>query len=323
MHIVIVGPGALGSLLTARLSLFLAGQAGRDADNDIRLTLLDYRPSRAQILARDGLVLENGAGRHHCRPEVASASEVCAGADILFLCVKATALEAALDRILPFLSSAQLLLGLQNGIAHLEALAAMPCIPGVGITTEGATLLAPGHIRHGGAGLTLLGLLAPAPAASGRLLERVAALLDRAGLATRLTDVPRQHVWAKLFVNAGINALTALLRCPNGALLDSPAARETMTLAVCEAEAVARASGIPIAEDPVAATFRVCAATRGNLSSMYQDISQRRRTEIDAINGAVVAAGRRLGILTPVNADLVRRVKELEAAFLGGEEVQS
>jgi 2-dehydropantoate 2-reductase len=322
MHIVIVGPGAFGSLLTARLSLYQARQGEDGADNDLRVSLLDYKPQRAELLARGGLLLENGDSRQHCVPVVTAAPQVCAGADVLFLCVKALSVPAALDRVRPFLSPEQLILAMQNGIAHLELLTAMPCIPGVGITTEGATLLSPGHVRHGGAGLTRLGLLAPAPTAALSLLDRVALVLNGAGLATRITRTPLKHVWAKLFVNVGINGLTALLRCPNGALLDSPETRERMTMAVREAEAVARASGIPIDEDPVAATFRVCEATRTNISSMLQDIRNRRRTEIDAINGAVVAAGRRLGVPTPVNAELVRQVKELESAFAGTREGQ-
>ncbi|HBI15931.1 MAG TPA: 2-dehydropantoate 2-reductase [Desulfobulbaceae bacterium] len=320
MHIVIVGPGALGSLLTARLSLYLAGQGKGRADSDHQVSLLDYKPQRAALLARGGLVLEEGDRRQHCTPAVAAAPEVCAGADVLFLCVKAAAVRAALDRIRPFLSSEQLILAMQNGIAHLELLTALPCMPGVGITTEGATLLAPGRVRHGGAGLTRLGLLPPATAAAHSLLDRTTAVLKASGLAVRITHAPLKHVWAKLFINVGINALTALLRCPNGVLLDSLETRERMTMAVREAEAVARASGIPIDEDPLAATLKVCKATGTNISSMLQDISNRRRTEIDAINGAVVAAGSRLGIPTPVNAELVRQVKELESEFAGAEE---
>lgn len=323
MHFVIVGPGALGSLLTARLSLSSARPGEGGADNDLRVSLLDYKPLRAESLARGGLILESGDRRQHCLPEVTAAPQVCAGAAVLFLCVKAAGVQAALARVRPFLSPEHLILAMQNGIAHLEHLTALPCIPGVGITTEGATLQAPGHVRHGGAGLTRLGLLTPAPAAVRSRLDRVALVLNAAGLATRITHSPLKHVWAKLFVNVGINALTALLHCPNGALLDSPETRERMALAVREAEAVARASGIPIDEDPVAATFRVCEATRTNISSMYQDIRNRRRTEIDAINGAVVAAGRKLGVPTPVNAELVRQIKELESAFAGGGDGQT
>jgi 2-dehydropantoate 2-reductase len=249
---------------------------------------------------------------------VTAAPEVCAEAEVIFLCVKATALAAALDRIRPFLAPGKLLLGMQNGIAHLEPLAGLGCMAALGITTEGATLVAPGRVRHGGAGLTRLGLLTPAPAAAGKL-ARLARLLNEASVATRITTEPRKHAWAKLFINAGINGLTALLNCPNGGLLASAPIRERLTLAVREAEAVARAAGIPIDEDPVAAAFRVCQATGNNISSMLQDIRNHRRTEIDAINGAVVAAGRALGVPTPVNEELVRQVRELEAAFAGSE----
>ena len=88
-----------------------------------------------------------------------------------------------------------------------------------------------------------------------------------------------------------------------------------MEKAVREAEEIARTKNIPVETDPVAAAFAVCETTRNNISSMRQDVMHKRLTEIDAINGAIVEAGRELGIATPVNSDLVRRVKEIETSY--------
>jgi 2-dehydropantoate 2-reductase len=105
-----------------------------------------------------------------------------------------------------------------------------------------------------------------------------------------------------LTVSCGINALTALLRVPNGELLDRPGATELMLRAADECAAVARAKGIPLPfADPAARVREVAAGTRINRSSMLQDMLRGAQTEIDAINGAIVAEGRRLGIPTPVN----------------------
>jgi 2-dehydropantoate 2-reductase len=148
------------------------------------------------------------------------------------------------------------------------------------------------------------------------MLHRTASLLDSAGMQTVVTRNPLQHVWAKLFVNVGINALTALWGCKNGELLDSSSTREIMEKAVREAEIIARAKGIEVDADPVAATFAVCRTTADNTSSMLQDVQQKRRTEIDAINGAIVVEGIKLGIPAPVNTELVRQIKELERSYV-------
>lgn len=315
MRIVIVGPGALGSLLTARISLYLEGQGKAGAGNDIRLHLLDYRPERAEYLARHGLILDEGPRQVHCFPSVTANPEICAEADILFLCVKTTAVDDALEGVLPFFSPLLVVIAMQNGIGHLDRLAFLPCAHGAGVTSEGAAMISTGHVRHGGAGMTRMGLLdRPRPFSRG-ILERTSKLFNAAGLATEIIDDPFPHIWGKLLVNVGINALTAIYRCRNGELLDSGTLRSTMEKAVREAEMVARAKNIPITGDPVATTFSVCKATGNNVSSMLQDVRRHRRTEINAINGAIVAAGERLGITTPVNRELVRLVREIEEAY--------
>ncbi len=314
MRIVIVGPGALGSLLAARLGLLHRDKSGTGNDC-FSLHLLDYRPERAELLQANGFLFEEAGRKIRCRPHVTLDPEICAGADVVFLCVKSTVVSSALVRFTPFLVPDTLLLAMQNGIGHLEAISQVPAAAGMGITSEGATLVAPGHVRHGGSGLTRLGLLAAGSTDSDRKLADIIALLNKAGLRTERTAQPLRHIWAKLFVNVGINALTAIHGCRNGELLNSQSIKETMETAVREAERVARAKNIPVETDPVQATFAVCEATRHNTSSMRQDVLQKRLTEIDAINGAIVAAGAECGIATPANAELVRLIRELEASY--------
>ena len=91
--------------------------------------------------------------------------------------------------------------------------------------------------------------------------------------------------------------------------------QEKLAAAVREGENVARGRGIQLPADPLAMTLDVCRKTAQNFSSMLQDVTNRRITEIDAINGAIADAGRKLGIPTPVNDELVRQVKEIEQAY--------
>lgn len=317
MRIVIVGPGALGSLLTARLALFLEKQRDAWADNDqSELYLLDHRVERAKQLRESGLLFEEKGQSTHCTIQVEIDPGVCTGCDVLFLCVKSTSVVPTLDRISSYLSADTLFVAMQNGIGHLEAVSGVSCVSAVGITSEGATLVSPGHVRHGGAGMTRIGVLDTADAENNaNKLVAAAELLSASGLETVVTGNPLKYVWAKLFINVAINALTAIHKCPNGELLNSRKTKDIMEKAVSEAVLVARALGIPVEGDPVASAFRVCELTANNISSMNQDVRSRRQTEIDAINGAVVAHGERLGILTPVNEDLMHQVKVIEASY--------
>ena len=156
-----------------------------------------------------------------------------------------------------------------------------------GSTAEGATLLGPGHVKAGGSGPTHV--VAP---------EWVVDLLQSAGFESYRCnpDEAESLLWGKLSVSCGINALTALLRIPNGELLKRPAATELMVRAAMECAAVARAKGIGLPfPDPALHVKEVAERTAANKSSMLQDILRGAPTECDAINGAVVREGRRVG----------------------------
>ena len=315
MRIVVVGPGALGSLFAATLTL----HSGAEGKEKHELWLLDHNESRARLLTDKGLLLERGGELFSCPARATSSAAEIGGADLVLLCVKSYDVASGLNRAAPLLGPGTLLLTLQNGIAHLDLMAAMArnCLAAVGVTSLGATLLAPGHVRYGGSGLTRVGFLHHPQTTSGAArLKATADLLNSVGLQTEIVADIRSQVWAKLLVNVGINGLTAIHGCRNGVLLDMQEVRDRLTAAVREAAAVARASGIRLAADPVAVTVEVCQATRDNISSMLQDVRLKRPTEIDAINGAVVALGHQLHLPVPMNESLVRQVKELENNYL-------
>jgi 2-dehydropantoate 2-reductase len=197
-----------------------------------------------------------------------------------------------------------LALTLQNGLGNLEILekALGPERSAQGITMRGATLLAPGHIRWGGPGPTILGR-------HPRIgeLERI---LRQVGFDLQVEDDVQAVVWGKLAINAGINPLAALLGLRNGELLDRPEARALMEAAAAEVEAVAAGLGIRLPyPDAAKRVVQVASQTAENTSSMLQDMRRGAPTEIDAINGAVVERARRAGRTAPVNETLWRLVR--------------
>jgi 2-dehydropantoate 2-reductase len=204
---------------------------------------------------------------------------------------------------------------LQNGLNNRAALRAVLGEQRValGVTSQGATVIAPGIVRHAGHGPTYLGrdpLLGPAQTA--RLAE-VADLFNRAGLETHLVDDTDALVWGKLAVNAAINPLTALLRVPNGFLVEHETLVGVMRGVAGEVAAVAAAQGIVLPDDPGERAIGVARATAANRSSMLQDVLRGAPTEIETICGAVARVGDQVGVATPLNGWLSRLVHRLEA----------
>ncbi|MEN8190991.1 MAG: 2-dehydropantoate 2-reductase, partial [Thermodesulfobacteriota bacterium] len=223
----------------------------------------------------------------------------------------------SLDFIQPLLTPHTLLIFLQNGISHLRYNNAeqLPATPVFATSSEGATRLGAGHIRHAGSGHTYLGFLRPQDNGATTKLEQLLPILQNSGLASSLSNDIQANLWAKLFVNVGINGLTAIHNLKNGQLLHSSEMRDRLSRLVQETEQVARAAGIAIHDDPIQLTFEVCRRTAQNISSMLQDVRNHRPTEIAAINGAVSQIGKELQIPTPENDALIARVLEIEANY--------
>ena len=297
-EIAIFGVGALGCLFGARLTPHAS------------VTLVGHWPEQIAALRAGPLHI---TGESPVRLHVTDNPAEISGAAFALILTKSGGTVRAAQDAASVLAPDGLAITLQNGLGNLEVLAAHV---GTGRAVQGITALGastrgePGRLYPGGSGPTTLGTT---PATRARL-ETFAALLHQAGLETHVVADVAGLVWGKLVVNAAINPLTALLRCPNGALLDSGWARELMADAARETAAVATAQGIALPyADPVAQVEAVARATAANQSSMLSDVQRGAPTEIETINGAVVRAGAAAGIPTPVNTMLYRLVKALDA----------
>ncbi len=299
MRIAVIGAGAMGSLFAARLAPVASV-----------VVLSRWAEAIAEIRAR-GLRLVDAEGEHTHFVPIASDPSAAAPADLALVLVKSYDTARAAAWVAAALAPAGLALTLQNGLGNAEILAAKVGLHRTvqGVTSEGATLLGPGRVRHAGSGVTSVGTK---PEIAARLGE-VVTLFRQAGFATDLSDQVDSLVWGKLVINAGINPLTALLDVPNGALVKNDAARAALRLAVGEAAAIAAKVGISLPyPDAAARAEEICRATAANLSSMLQDVRRGSRTEIDAINGALVSAAESAGLAAPVNRLLWHLVRARE-----------
>ena len=284
--ILIAGTGALATLFAARLSA-----SGHP------VTMLGTWKNGLRALNESGARLVDAEGAEHAYPvEATENSANCRGARFALVLVKSWQTARVAGQLADCLAEDGLALTLQNGMGNRELLAGSLGLSRValGVTTTGATLLGPGLARTGGEGVISM-------EAHPRLGPLEAALTG-AGFKVQVVNDADALVWGKLVINAAINPLTALLRVPNGELLQRPAAHKMMGVLAREAAAVAIAQGIHLPfEDAVRAAEDVARKTASNHSSMFQDIRRGAPTEIDAICGAITKTGEKLGVSTPVN----------------------
>ena len=297
MKVAVLGPGALGCLLAA-----LFREAGAD------VSLVDYRPERVARLRLRGIQVHTLEGGHRViQAPIGLAPEV-GPCDLTIVAVKAYQTKTAARALPGLMSQGGMALTLQNGLGNLESIARTVgperLLAGVGLL--GVTRQDEGQIIYAGRGVIYIGT----PLGSQVSRIEAAAVVDlfrRAGLSCQPREDIEAVLWEKLVINVGINPLTALLRVPNGMLLQLPEAWEVAVAAAQEAQAVAQAAGLTLSGDPAARLRQVCTATAANRSSMLQDLLAGRPTEIEAMNAQVATRGRALGLPTPVN-DLLTRL---------------
>jgi 2-dehydropantoate 2-reductase len=284
--VLIVGTGALATLFAARLSA--AGAS---------VTLLGTWKNGLEALRENGARLIEADGAIHSHPVLTTRDpEHCREARFAIVLVKAWQTERAAGQLADCLARDGLALTLQNGLGNYETLSRRlgESRVALGVTTTGATLLGPGLARLGGEGVVSI--------ENHPRLAPLEGWLRSAGFKVQLVDDARSLAWGKLVINAAINPLTALLRVPNGQLLERPAARTVMATLAREAATVAGAQGVHLPfRDPVGAAEDVLRKTAANQSSMLQDVKRGAPTEIDSICGAVVREGQQSGVPTPVN----------------------
>ncbi|MFA5349710.1 MAG: 2-dehydropantoate 2-reductase [Candidatus Omnitrophota bacterium] len=304
MKIVIVGPGAMGCLFAAFLS------KSKEA-----VWLLDKNKEGAAKLNEIGISLEGTSGAWQAKPKTTTNVQDIGKADLILICVKSFHTKQAIEQIKPLLQQNTKIMTLQNGIGNIEIIAELTGEGRVigGITSEGATLIDIGKIRHAGHGETIVGTLDGKVPVEIRSIREV---FNRVGLQTKMSRDIKGLVWSKLIINAGINALSAITRLPNGKLTEFEGTKRILRDAVTEATRVAKRKRIKlIYDDPLAKVEAVCEGTASNTSSMLQDVLRKKRTEIDFINGVIVRLGQELGIAVPTNRLLTDLVKTIESSY--------
>jgi len=291
MRIAIIGAGALGSFIGAKLS----------KEHEVMLVC---RRAHADAIRERGLRI-SGKTELVVNPSVGcSAKELedFGKIDLGIITVKAYDTYSAAKEYRKSMMDAKIL-SMQNGLGNLEAIERAVGRNAIGgITSHGLTFAEAGHVVHTGLGMTVVGD------------REIARLLTSSGIDTRYSENIEGEIWAKAVVNACINPLTALLKVKNGVLLELPGIKRMMKRIFLECYEVGkRVVRLPESrgrlENRVYETVRL---TCENRSSMLQDIENGRRTEIGQITGEFVRRGKELGIEMPVNETILELVHGIE-----------
>ncbi|MHB8894007.1 MAG: ketopantoate reductase family protein [Candidatus Geothermincolia bacterium] len=232
--------------------------------------------------------------------------------DWTLLSVKSYDTADAMADLLPALEGQSGVISLQNGLGNLEAIeAAAPGLAVGGRVIFGATTLAPGKVAVTvSADDVLIG-----PGSAG--VDGVVEAFRASHIPCRFEQQILSYIWDKVLYNACLNALATILRTDYGTLWDDSATRSVMRRLVDEFYRVAEEEGVvlvsPGPEEYIARfASDLLPPTRKHRSSMQEDIEQGRRTEIDALNGAIARIASARGIDAPANSMLTRMIEFLQ-----------
>jgi 2-dehydropantoate 2-reductase len=293
MNVVVFGAGAIGSVYAAKLS----------AHHPVTVI---GRPDHVAAIARDGLRV---IGRESFTARVRAAVDLGAlpKNTLCLLSTKVNDNRRAAAALATAVQPDTIVLCVQNGLgseAVVKDVMAGRCLVLRAVTQFGAIFSEPGVVDLKVSGYTLI--------EAGSHSQAVADLLTASGLDGRVSPAINTEIWRKLIFNCVINPITSIVGSEVGGIAD-PRLDPLKRLVIDECLRVAATDGVSFQEDFVRAIADTFGASR-NIASMRQDLQRGRPTEIDFMNGAVVALGQQHGIDCPVNAALTAIIKAMEQA---------
>jgi 2-dehydropantoate 2-reductase len=300
-RVLVVGAGGVGGYYAARLA-----RAGHEVS-------VVARGAHAEAIRQRGLEIAESGGSWRAAIANAVTDPASLGAmDAILVCVKSYDTVAAARLLAPCLGPETIVLSLQNGVENEEILAREARTPPlmVAVTYIGSQLAAPGVIAYSGEAELVFGEVTGERSARA---ERLSAWLAAAELKHRISEHILHVAWDKLAWNAAFNPITALTRTSVREVLSGDGAA-LIREAMAEVFAVAHGLGIDVPARIDASIARSRDRLPDFHTSMLQDLERGHRLEVDALNGAVVRAGHRAGVATPLHSLLLRLVSLADRA---------
>ncbi len=300
MRIAVLGSGAMGSLFGGYLA----------KENDV--TLVDLSNTTVDAVNTNGVrIREKDGSITTCRPKAVTDSSALDKQDLVIVFVKSMYTVSALETNRNLIGENTYLMTLQNGAGHESKLLKFVDRRHViiGSTQHNSSVIEPGFVNHGGSGMTSIGLLD----GNSDVLKPVADTFTVCGLECRTENNVQKQIWKKMFTNTAASSLTALFQVPLGFIHTDKNANWIMRQLCHEAVTVANALGLDFDEEEVVNDVETVLINAPNgYTSIYADIRDGRRTEVDTISGSVVEAAHDLGLAVPYHEMVVRSIHALE-----------
>ena len=304
MRIAIVGAGAMGSLFGGILAA-----SGED------VTLVDVNQAHVDAIRKNGLQLELGDGPRRISVAATTDPATAGTVDLIVVFCKHLHTSEAIRNARPMMHRETYVWTLQNGIGNVDLIREVAPEDRIakGLTTATAIFEGPGNVSTNFRGETET-FLWPLDGGEHPFLDEVITTFSKAGLpAHRAPDID-YRIWRKLVINAGLTVLSAAVNVGIGSVSQSEAGQQLLDSIVEEVVAVAQASGVPLElEDALGYQEELRQKAFDHIGSTTVDLQNGHLTEIDAMNGAVVREGERVGVSTPTNLALTRLVKLIES----------
>jgi 2-dehydropantoate 2-reductase len=299
MRITVIGAGARGG-----------SYGGLLARSGHEVSLIDAWQGHVDAINRDGLQLDGARGEHRIRLEAATGPNG-QDAELAIVFVDANNTAAAAASALRVLAPDGCAISFQNGIGNVETLQAALGKERVlgGSSMCSAATRGPGHGCLTHLGTTTIG---ETDGARRPRTEALAQALDGAGLETMIAPDVMAVIWEKFALNCCINAIAATTGLRAGEMVRLPELDAFQDKIIAEVMAVTAAKGITLPTPDLPAKIKAACRKKFNKPSMLQHVEAGRRTEIEALNAALLREAASQGVAVPYNEALVALLKGRE-----------
>lgn len=300
MKIAVIGAGAMGSIYGGRLSKY----------NEVYM--VDTNEFIIDKINHDGLIIQENGEDLEFRPIGVTNTENIGEVDLVILFVKSLFSKEALSANLGIIGEHTYVMTLQNGSGHEDIIAEFISKDRIiiGTTEDNGAVLAPGYIKHGGLGKTNIGMLVDD---SNGYLEKLKEVFNQCGFNTIIHKNIQELIWDKLFTNVSLSVITGILQVRMGYIAQNSHALFMTECLIKEAVQVANSLGMNFNELEVLEKVKTTSLnSKDGCTSIYSDLRDGRKTEVDTISGSVVKASKKCRVPVPTHEFVVAMVHALE-----------
>lgn len=300
MKISIIGSGAMGCLFGALLF----------DKNDV--TIIGRNKATVDCINNNGIeITERDNSVKKFYPKAVLNGLKSDSSDLVIIMVKTYDTFSALENNRKLINNSKFILTLQNGLGNEDLLFKFAKKEKIliGTTEHNSSVNDNAKIYHGGNGSTVIGGLSE----NSEILNQIVSTFSDCGIITEISDNVQKVIWKKLFLNIGVNALTAVLDIPTGFLIKGNNITEIYCGLIKEAIEIAKIYNLEFDYSDILNSIINLAIRQPDAhTSMYIDIKNKRKTEIDSINGAIVRIAEKNNINVPYNKMITNMIHTLE-----------